>query len=328
MLRRQVCARVHWRQLSITRAIIGLFLAATLVFSASAVGNETARIAGHLVPRHSQEPCRNAFPPCNSGERNINVNGDIQKSYDVILYLLDASPDVAAIEFGIEYGSDLKVISWQSCAETQVTVTNSNGEAWPASGSGNLLVFGRISKEQDLDSGTTVPLGRMYVYAYGSATLRFTGYPRKGDKAPWDLGFCVANADLVEARPPFPDNYGEVSFGSSLGFDPCVESTPLTALSTDAYRSEVGSPNPFSKAVSWSVSSDNVRETEGLIFAVTGRLVRSLGKLNLNRGVNSISWDGKTDEGASLPQGVYFLVLRGENGYVSSRRAVLIRGRP
>ena len=192
----------------------------TALVLVSATANENAKIAGHLIPRQDVRVpgpvCRTALQPCNPGEERLSVNGTIGRSYDLCIYLLDASSDAGAIEFGIEYGQGVKVFSWQSCAESQITVTSEQGYPWPSSGSGNLLIIGNRTPKitQDEDLGTTVLLGTLYVYAYAAGVLKFTGYPRKGEAAPWALGAYVTDGNNRETQLIYPDNYGEIA-GSS-----------------------------------------------------------------------------------------------------------------
>jgi len=49
------------------------------------------------------------------------------------------------------------------------------------------------------------------------------------------------------------------------------------------------------------------------IFTISGKLVRDLGKINCHSGYNQIPWEGRDQNGTSLPNGIYLFTLTAEN---------------
>ena len=47
-----------------------------------------------------------------------------------------------------------------------------------------------------------------------------------------------------------------------------------------------------------------------LVYDVSGRVVRSVFDGQLATGAHSLTWDGKSDAGGSVADGVYFVALR------------------
>jgi len=294
---------------------------------ACSANNDNAKLAGHLILRTDikSQRCGSELPPCNAGERWLRVNGALNQGYDLAIYILDADQSTSALEFGIEYGSNLRIFSWESCAEAQVNVPSSQNIQWPASGSGNVLVFGKSTERSahDRDLGTTILVGSFYVYAYSADLLRFTPCPREPEEKrdPWDNSVIVADGNLVESRLIFPDNYGDVAFGSYQGRDPCVEGLSVTGISAAGNLQGL-----FFKTVNWSVASTKPRQTGAIVYSVSGRVIRNLGNILLRYGENEIIWDGKDGNGSPVAQGEYYLLLQGDDGFRAVRSAVLLRG--
>ena len=298
-----------------------------------AADNENIKIAGHLNLRTAgdkQGKCKQLLPTCNRGESNLWVSGNVRQAYDIAIYLLDAAQSVSGVQFGIEYEPSLRIYSWQTCADGQFNHSNSQGVPWPASGSGNLLVFGKDTPRstRDSDLGTTVLVGSFYVYAYDAAALKFTPYPQKGAKDPWDGSIVVTDGDLVENQVTYPDNQGVVAFGSKAGQDPCIEGVPVQSLSERAEGTSSSGVFTTSNKVFWSISSNKTREANGIIYSVTGRVVRDLGVISLSRGETRVAWEGTDNSGSRVGQGKYYLLLQGDDGFRAVRSAIIVRGNP
>jgi hypothetical protein len=85
---------------------------------------------------------------------------------------------ISGMQFGIEYTSSplpnvgLKVLSWSTCGD----LTEFRGDDWPASGTGNTLVWGTANCQ-------VIPItvaGYFYVGAYSAATMSVVGWPGTG----------------------------------------------------------------------------------------------------------------------------------------------------
>jgi hypothetical protein len=61
-----------------------------------------------------------------------------------------------------------------------------------------------------------------------------------------------------------------------------------------------------------------------LVFDVAGRLVRTLVDKETTPGFYSVSWDGRTDKGEHVQNGIYFFQMKAP-GFVSSKRMMLMR---
>ena len=58
-------------------------------------------------------------------------------------------------------------------------------------------------------------------------------------------------------------------------------------------------------------------------YDVNGRLVRTLWNGEMDAGVRTVTWDGRTDRGARAPGGVYFLRFESGNQRAVRRLAIL-----
>ncbi len=84
-------------------------------------------------------------------------------------------------------------------------------------------------------------------------------------------------------------------------------------------------PNPFNPRTTIGFDLPGELSMELIVYDVSGRLVRKLvNGIIYAEGHNEISWDGRNDEGAMVPAGVYFYQLTAENN-VATRRMTLIK---
>ena len=83
-------------------------------------------------------------------------------------------------------------------------------------------------------------------------------------------------------------------------------------------------PNPFNSATvfSWRLAVGN--EVELKVFNLLGQEVRALIKDNLPTGFHTVSWDGRDDQGISLPSGHYFYYFQAGN-FIRSGKVTLIK---
>ncbi|MFC2150690.1 arylsulfotransferase family protein [Calditrichota bacterium] len=73
-------------------------------------------------------------------------------------------------------------------------------------------------------------------------------------------------------------------------------------------------PNPFnsSTAINFSVSIRQLIKLD--IYDITGKHIRTVCNIKLNAGTYILSWDGQTDQGISVPSGVYMLKTNSNSG--------------
>jgi Subtilase family/FlgD Ig-like domain len=197
---------------------------------ATAIQNANAKIAGHLrVHAAKSQPCTSPpIPSCNSGEASLTDAGLTGVGYDLYLLVLDANPTagVAGASFGISYGPNLSVGSWQLCADLNFT-GGPVGVSWPQSGSGNVVTWVADTNCQntpapgDNNGDVTAVIGALYVYAYAADVFEIT---RREYVPEPDLSVASCNGDL--SNVVFPQNAGKVGFGTAEGYDPCEGTDP------------------------------------------------------------------------------------------------------
>lgn len=74
-------------------------------------------------------------------------------------------------------------------------------------------------------------------------------------------------------------------------------------------------PNPFEASSSVKFDLVETSATELTVRTVTGEIVRTLRDGVSEAGRHAIRWDGLNDEGAQVPAGAYWIVLRVEDEY-------------
>ncbi|MEO5989786.1 MAG: FlgD immunoglobulin-like domain containing protein [Candidatus Eisenbacteria bacterium] len=73
----------------------------------------------------------------------------------------------------------------------------------------------------------------------------------------------------------------------------------------------VASPTPSAGPVTVSFALATLSSVEAKVFDLSGRRVRDLGRIAESpAGQRSLVWDGRDDEGAALPAGLYFVRMR------------------
>ena len=129
---------------------------------------------------------------------------------------------LSGVQLGIEYTESplptegLKIFGWSRCAGTEFT-----GDNWPASGTGNTIVWGK----DNCEPGPIAVAGYFYVGAYSPSTMSIVGWPATG---------LVKTADCLGAEAVFDDTLstaqvGWVSLGGAVkgqdsdGCNPAVE---------------------------------------------------------------------------------------------------------
>lgn len=84
-------------------------------------------------------------------------------------------------------------------------------------------------------------------------------------------------------------------------------------------------PNPFnaSTAIVFELPVESNATLE--IYDISGRKVRTLVKGELSAGIYRETWNGRSDNGGTLPTGVYFYRLSTDAGFSQTRRMVLVK---
>ncbi len=106
---------------------------------------------------------------------------------------------------------------------------------------------------------------------------------------------------------------------SSIDDHPGIEATS-TWLGVRAVT-----PNPFrDRTMIWMDVPQARGGTLG-VYDLSGRLVRTVWRGNLELGRRAVVWDGRDDRGQALPSGVYLVHLRAASGQTRSVRMILAR---
>ena len=83
-------------------------------------------------------------------------------------------------------------------------------------------------------------------------------------------------------------------------------------------------PNPFNPSTTISFDVPSKNKVQIVIFNLQGQAVRELLNENCAPGTHSIEFDGKRDNGGTLPSGVYLYVLKADN-YTSFKKFTFLK---
>ncbi|NNF06089.1 MAG: hypothetical protein HKN21_04960 [Candidatus Eisenbacteria bacterium] len=182
-----------------------------------------AKIAMHVQEVTPVETCGANLPSslnCQDFDSPLNVSWPADGTMaHVYLLIIDVDPETgtSGASFGIEYGNMI-MGAWQGCAD-KVFPEN----AWPASGSGATFSFDEC--QNTVDEGAEdafAVLGYFLVWANEDDVFFVTqrNYQPKPD---FEIFECSGN----EIAPNYPRNAGNIGFGSSGGYAPCIEDVPV-----------------------------------------------------------------------------------------------------
>lgn len=83
-------------------------------------------------------------------------------------------------------------------------------------------------------------------------------------------------------------------------------------------------PNPFRNSISFSFTLPTRDFAEVYVYNIKGQLVKKIRSQMLNKGLNSIDWDGKNERGARVASGIYVYKLS-SCGKEITGKAVMIK---
>jgi hypothetical protein len=125
--------------------------------------------------------------------------------------------------------------------------------------------------------------------------------------------------DTVEVSVPHDfRSSGFAADGTGLETDPAAASTEarITALTSIQ-------PNPFTPQTTVHFSLPNSERVRISIYDVTGALVRQLVDETMPSGQHQARWDGKSDRGAGVTSGIYFVRMMA--GSYSEVRKIMLK---
>ncbi len=166
-----------------------------------------------------------------------------------------------------------------------------------------LLIYTAFNSNNTLDSVGLYELDR----EYGDVIQRilFPGWNVRGvEYDPRDGNYWVTIAEG-------PDR-SIVKIAGFYGVIPGVKEQRL--INAHPFFLAPAIPNPFANQVKFSYSIPSKMKVKLALYDVTGRLVTTLVNGVETPGVKTIIWDGKTDNGSLISNGVYFCYLETEAG--------------
>lgn len=91
-----------------------------------------------------------------------------------------------------------------------------------------------------------------------------------------------------------------------------------------AFKLEQNYPNPFNPETRITFSMREAGSVNLSVFNLKGQLVRELTARNFGAGVQTVTWDGKDNNGKVMPSGTYLYKLR-VNGFEITRKMEFVK---
>jgi hypothetical protein len=134
------------------------------------------------------------------------------------------------------------------------------------------------------------------------------------------MGSCYVDDPTAEpGRSYFYDFDLELADGSSVSFGPYAV-TISPALAARMRARVVPNPGRGRAAVElFAGGSGEPIEVDARLFDLQGRVVATFHRGPLARGLTSIPWNGRSDDGRALPSGIYLLRLESPLGTAVTR---------
>jgi hypothetical protein len=159
----------------VTGLLVGALIGGFCVTGAEAGSNFGAALLGSAGPITAKTNCTSMLKP-SCAEMVANYSGTPGDNAAVGVYVgLDGTGcSLTAVDFGIQYdaGMPMMINSWTNCGDLEAPTGGSPWPpAWPASGSGNTVVWGECK------TGNAVLVGFFSVYIYAGGRLTLTEHP-------------------------------------------------------------------------------------------------------------------------------------------------------
>jgi hypothetical protein len=119
---------------------------------------------------------------------------------------------------------------------------------------------------------------------------------------------------------------GEFAGPDGAALEVRLDQPPLRLDGPTGLALSAGEPNPFARALRFTVSLTRPAEVDVAIHDPGGRLVTVLHRGALGPGSHPFVWDGARADGSAAPNGLYFYRVRA-GGETAARKVVLLRGR-
>jgi len=82
-------------------------------------------------------------------------------------------------------------------------------------------------------------------------------------------------------------------------------------------------PNPFNPLTTVKFSTPRAGKAEVLVYDVSGRMVRLLASEVFAAGDHELQWDGRNNDGGRVSSGIYFCVVKSDNGWDSAKMTLV-----
>ncbi len=198
---------------------------------------------------------------------------------------------------------------------------------------GDYLVLG-INDTTAVNGG--VPVDYMYDHfilsnSSDEVVLVYSDGVTEVDRVNYDNGatFPDPNGKSMELKNPNYDNnvganwdvssspYGDGDLGTpgaqNSDFVNAIENGRNQGTIIDRYQIFPNYPNPFNPSTTFRIAVPKYSKVAVNIYDITGKLVNTLFSGELSQGIHSYVWNGKNNQGKSVPSGIYFAVLRSNN---------------
>ncbi|MCX6132225.1 MAG: DUF5050 domain-containing protein [Ignavibacteriales bacterium] len=139
-----------------------------------------------------------------------------------------------------------------------------------------------------------------------------------------DAANCISANLRLDSVYSFVSPLRELQFSVFVGSTDAVLARIVQALPTE-YELSNNFPNPFNPTTSLRLSLPERSMVHLAIYNILGQKIRSLRTGTLTAGNHWITWDGKNDQGAIAPSGVYYCRLNIEGRQSIVRRMVLLK---
>jgi hypothetical protein len=124
----------------------------------------------------------------------------------------------------------------------------------------------------------------------------------------------------------YSDTYVEEDGMYIDDFEINVENSVIAEDPIVKFESISNYPNPFnpSTTILFNLNTDNVENTELVIYNLKGQKVKQLINDQLSAGQHTTVWNGFNDEGKSVTSGVYFYKLKAGN-FEQTKKMILMK---
>ena len=129
--------------------------------------------------------------------------------------------------------------------------------------------------------------------------------------------FTYSDSSGTNYREPSDRNYMFTYGGKFVTLTPEINNVPTSYVLSQNY------PNPFNGQTKINFVSSGKQSAELIVYDILGQKIRILFNSVPGVGLNTISWDGKNEDGLGVSSGVYYYVLKIGEDYFSKKMVLL-----